>query len=85
MSMSWEELPIIFLCNDTSKISIVLDFHIDTTVVGPNIWVLVMHDLMHHVDMYCYDSKWKHENTTAVDVAIMYVNLLAGVLILGQK
>ncbi len=74
-----------FLCNDASKISIVLDSHIDTTVVDPNIWVLIMHDLMHHVDMNCYDSKWKHENTTAVDVAIMYVNLLAGVLILGQK
>ncbi len=53
-----------------SKISVELDSHADTCVVGSN--VLVVHDHERFVDVYGFDKETRHVNASTVDAAIAY-------------
>ncbi len=59
-------------CNHSnhSRISVELDSHTDTCVVGFN--VLVVHDHEHFVDIYSFDKMARHTNASAIDAAIVY-------------
>ncbi len=51
-----------------NKISVELDSHADTCVVGSN--VLVVHDHERFVDIYGFDRKSQRSNACTVDAAI---------------
>ncbi len=57
-------------------ICVELDLHADTSVLGSN--VLVAHDHEFYIDVYGYDSKSRHKNTTTVDAAVAYDNPQTG-------
>ncbi len=56
--------------SNSNKISVELDSHADTCVVGSN--VLVVHDHERFVDVYGFDKETRHANASTVDAAIAY-------------
>ncbi len=53
-----------------SRISVELDAHADTCVVGSN--VLVVHDHEHFIDIYGFDKEIRHSNACTIDATIVY-------------
>ncbi len=53
-----------------SRISVELDSHVDTYVVGSN--ALVVHDHEHFVDVYSFDKEKRHANASTVHITIAY-------------
>ena len=53
-----------------STISVELDSHADTCLVGSN--VLVVHDHERFVDVYGFDKETRHANASTVNAAIAY-------------
>ncbi len=68
-----------------NQISVKLDSHADTYVVGSN--VLVVHDHKHFVDVYGFDKETRHANASIIDAVIAYkdpVTHLTVILMINQ-
>ncbi len=80
MSCNWITVAQVCAVNPThsqinhSKISVELDSHVDTCVVGSN--VLIIHDHECFVDIYGFGEEIWHLNACAMDAAIRFKDLM---------
>ncbi len=68
----WPVQTVKSICNQSNynKISVELNSHADTCVVGSN--VLVVHNHEHFVDVYGFDKETWHANACTIDATIVY-------------